>query len=57
MITLNESGAFFWDCFQNDITAEECVKLVCNEYEVDEARAKADVDAFIKMLSDNGLLE
>ena len=57
MITLNDSASFFWDCFQKDITVDECVKLVCSEYDVDEARAKADVEAFVKMLKDNDLLD
>lgn len=57
MITLNESGSFFWDCFKNDISIDEAVKLVTNEYDVDEARAKIDVEKFVKMLSDNDLLD
>lgn len=57
MITLNESGAFFWDCFQKDITVDEAVRLVCNEYEVDADRARADIEKFLKLLSDNGILD
>ncbi len=57
MITLNDSASFFWDCFQNDISVEECVELVCKEYDVDESRAKADVEKFVEMLKDNGILE
>jgi len=57
MITLNESGAFYWDCFQKDITIDEAVKLILDEYEVEEERARADVERFIKMLDENGLIE
>lgn len=57
MITLNESGAFFWDCFCNNITIDECVKLVTAEYDIDEATAKKDVEKFVKMLEENNLLE
>jgi hypothetical protein len=57
MITLNESGAFFWDCFQKDITVDEAVKLVCAEYDVDPERARADIEKFVKLLSDNGIFE
>lgn len=57
MITLNDSASFFWDCFQNDISIDECVKLVCSEYEVDEARAKSDIENFVKMLKENNLIE
>ena len=57
MITLNETGSFFWDCFCKDITVDEAVKLVTAEYEVDEARARTDIENFVKMLRDNNLLE
>lgn len=57
MITLNESGSFFWDCFKNDITIDEAVELVCNEYDVDRDRARADVEKFVNMLKDNNLFE
>ena len=57
MITLNESGSFFWDCFTNDITVDDAVKMITDEYDVDEDRARADIEKFVKMLEDNNLLE
>ncbi|MGN1328295.1 MAG: PqqD family protein [Eubacterium sp.] len=57
MITLNDSGSFFWDCLCKDTTIEEVVKKVTAEYDVDAERAKKDVEAFVKMLDDNNLLE
>ena len=57
MITLNDSGAFYWDCFQKDITVDDAVKMVLDEYEVDEARARADVEKFVEMLKENDLFE
>ena len=57
MITLNDSASFFWDCFQKDITLDEAVKLVTNEYEVEADRARADIEKFLKLLKDNNLLE
>lgn len=56
MITLNESGAFFWDCFTEDITIEEAVKKVTDEYDIDEQTAKRDIEKFVNMLSENNLL-
>jgi hypothetical protein len=56
MITLNESGSFFWDCFKKDITIDDAVKLVTAEYDVDENRARADVEKFVKLLKDNNLI-
>lgn len=57
MITLNESGSFFWDCFTNDITVDDAVKMITDEYDVDAHRARADIEKFVKMLEDNNLLE
>lgn len=57
MITLNDSGAFFWDCLCEDITIEDVVKKVIAEYDIDEATAKKDVENFVKMLKDNDLIE
>ena len=57
MITLNESGAFFWNALLKDTTVDEVVKKVTSEYDVDEERAKADVEKFIEQLRDNNLIE
>ena len=57
MITLNETGAFLWDCFSADITVDEAVERLLGEYEVDEATARKDVEGFVRMLKENGLAE
>lgn len=57
MITLNDSSSFFWDCFQEDITIDEAVNKVTAEYEVDEIRAKKDIESFIEKLKENNLIE
>lgn len=57
MITLNESGAFFWDCLKEDTTPQEVVKKVLEVYEVTPEKAAADVEKFINMLRENDLLE
>ena len=57
MITLNESGSFFWDCFNEDITVEQAVEKVTSGYDVDPAVAKKDIEAFVNMLRENELIE
>ncbi|MDD6568210.1 MAG: PqqD family protein [Eubacteriales bacterium] len=57
MITLNDSGSFFWDSMVNDTTEEEVIKKVLEEYDIDEETARRDIEKFIKMLEDNNLLE
>ena len=57
MITLNESGAFFWDCLKEDTTKEEIVKKVVEVYDVTPEKAGEDVEKFTSMLRENGLLD
>lgn len=57
MITLNGSASFFWDCFTKDITIDEAVKLVTDEYEIDAATARADIEAFVDKLKKHNLIE
>ena len=57
MITLNESGSFFWDCFKKDITLEQVVKTVTDEYDIDPQTAAKDIENFIELLKTNNLLE
>lgn len=57
MITLNESGAFFWDCLKEETTEAEVVKKVLEVYEVSPEKAAQDVDSFIAMLRENELLD
>lgn len=57
MITLNETGSFFWDCLSQETTKEEVVEKVLEIYEVGRQKAEADFDKFTAMLKENGLLE
>lgn len=57
MITLNESGSFFWDCLQNDITFDGAIEKITSEYDVEKSRAEEDLKKFITMLKENNLLD
>ncbi|MBP3448354.1 MAG: PqqD family protein [Clostridia bacterium] len=57
MITVNETGAFLWERLMNHTTVEELCADMVREYDIDESTAKRDIEAFIKILSDNNLLE
>ena len=50
MITLNDSGSFFWDCLTHETTIDEVVEKVISEYDIDTETAKRDIEKFIKML-------
>ena len=56
MITLNETGSFLWQKLTDGATEEELVQALLAEYDVDEARAKNAVTAFITKLRDQDFL-
>lgn len=57
MITLNESGSFFWDCLLEDTTIDKVVEAVMQEYDAPEDLIRADVERFVDMLAKNNLLD
>ena len=50
MITINETGAFLWECLKEDVTEEELCQKLCTEYEIDAQTALEDIREFIKVL-------
>lgn len=56
MITLNDTGAFLWNAFQQDTTVDAAAKALTEAYEVDEATALQDVKNFTELLKENDLL-
>ena len=57
IINLNESAAFLWKLLFEDVTEEQLVEKLLEEYEVDEQTAKKDVKAFIDKLTTAKLLK
>lgn len=57
IIKLSESGAFLWRLLGEDKSIDDLTCAMLSEYEVDEERAKADIEKFIKKLEDADLLE
>ena len=56
-ITLNETAAFLWKQLENDVTEEELLKLLTEEYEIDEKTAKADIKVFLNVLKEHEILD
>ena len=56
MLTLNESGVILWRRREEGATREELVHALMSEYDVEPDVAEADVDAFIKRLTDAGCI-
>ena len=56
MINMNGLGAFLWKELQTERTRNELVEAVLNSYEVEEERARYDVDAFLHTLEESGFV-
>lgn len=58
LITLNETAAFLWKEVQGKTFGkEDLVKLLLDNYEVEEERAAADVDKLIDIWIKEGIIE
>jgi len=56
MITLNGTGAFLWEKLQKEVSEDELVSALLEEYDVDEATARRSVAAFVGKLKENGFI-
>ena len=57
MINLNEAGAFLWQLMETETTVDAVVAQMLEQYEIDEATAKNDVENFVAQLKEASLLE
>ncbi len=57
MITVNETGAFLWELLCKDVEVDELVARMTEEYDIDRETALRDIEGFLQILADNGILE
>ena len=57
MLTLNETGAFLWHLLEKGSDTEALVRALCDEYEVTEETALADVETFLATLREADCVE
>ncbi len=57
MLTLNETGMFFWKLLENETTKEEMISAVMAEYDVDEKTVSEDIEEFLTKIREKGILE
>ena len=57
MITLNEVGAFLWRGIEAGKDEDALVSALLSEYDVDEATARRDVEAYINKMKAAGVLD
>lgn len=56
LFLLTGVGAFLWDLLPEAKDTEELVSAVCGEYDIDQATAREDIQAFLKKLATMGIL-
>lgn len=58
VVALNESALFLYERLKDkDFELSDVVRLLLDEYEVDEATATADAEAWVKHMGEQGLLK
>ena len=57
IITLNETAAFLWKNLQQDITKEELLNCLLQEYEIDREKAAEDLNELLSVLEERKILE
>ncbi len=56
LVALNETGAFVWEILRTESEYSDIVSKIVENYEVDEAVAKEDLDNFLRICRENGIL-
>ena len=56
LITVNEVGQSIWKMLQDEVSFEELVQGILDEYEVEEAVAREDIQEFLDKLAEGGIL-
>ena len=57
LMSLNESSVLLWNKLEKGATIDELVKVILSEYDIDEKTARADVEEFVNLVKEKGLLE
>lgn len=58
IISMNETSAYLWNVIQGkDFTVDDLVKLLTQEYDVDEQTARKDAQALAKQWLEAGICE
>ena len=56
-VVLNEVSAFVFEQLKRPVSKEDVLAALLNEFEVDEATAKADLDVLLEQFVQMGLLD
>lgn len=56
LLSLSETGVFLWKLLQEDITFEELISALTDEFDVTGETAEKDISAFINGLEEKGII-
>lgn len=56
LITVNEVGMELWKMLQEDVTFDDLLNGILEEYDVDENEAREDIQEFLDRLVKGGIL-
>lgn len=56
LLTLNETGSFIWGAIDGSTTLESILGRLLDEFDVDEAKARSDIEGFISELMELDLI-
>ena len=57
VVAFNESALLMWDSLQDkDFTVDDAVAVLLDNYDVEEATARADAGKWVETIRENGLL-
>lgn len=57
LITVNEVGASLWNMLQEEVSLDDLVRGILNEYDVEEETAREDIQEFLTSLETGGILK
>lgn len=56
LITMNDVGVSLWKLLQEEVTMEDLVAGILEEYDVEEEVAREDIQEFLNTLTEGGIL-
>ena len=56
LVTVNEVGVTLWNMLQEEVTMDELVQGILNEYDVEQEVARNDIQEFLDKLIEGGIL-
>lgn len=57
LITINSTGEFIFSKLKDSVEYEDLLNSICDNYEIDRATAKADLDVFLEKARQAGILD